>query len=100
MSRQPAPAPPVPLDAHVRIPKHVLFQELAGDTVLLNLETGTYFGLDPMGTRIWQLLAEGQALRTIHAALADEYDVDAQQLEQDLLNFVRELSRHELIEHD
>lgn len=97
-SRQPQPL--ISLDASVRIPDTVLFQELAGETVLLNLETGTYFGLDPMGTRIWRLLQARRALKTVHDALLDEYEIDAQQLEADLLRFVRDLARHDLIDHD
>ncbi|MBI3088630.1 MAG: PqqD family protein [Candidatus Omnitrophica bacterium] len=91
--------PPVSLNAHVRIPKHVLFQDLAGETILLNLETGTYFGLDPLGTRIWRLLQERRSLKTVHEAILDEYEIDASPLEADLLRLVRELARHGLIEH-
>lgn len=99
MPRYAVPTPSLSLDSRVRIPSAVLFQELAGEMVLLDLEGGTYFGLDETGTRIWQLLAERRPLRAIHTALVDEYDVDAHQLEADLLRLVREFTRHGLVEH-
>jgi len=42
------------LDRSVCVGKDVVFRELDGEAVILNLETGTYFGLDTVGTRIWQ----------------------------------------------
>ena len=46
------------LESRIRINDDVLFQELHGEGVLLNLKTGVYFGLDPVGRRIWQLAQE------------------------------------------
>ena len=46
-------SPPPTLTAEVRANDEVLFQELHGEGVLLNLKTGVYFGLDPVGARIW-----------------------------------------------
>ena len=42
------------------VSKDVLFQEVAGETVLLDLNSESYFGLDEVGTRIWTLLNEGR----------------------------------------
>lgn len=86
-------------ETRVKIPAGVLSQELAGETVLLNLNTGVYFGLDPIGTRIWRLLQTGQPLGVIRETLCEEYDVGASRLEDDLSRFLRELGRHGLIEH-
>ncbi len=46
------------LDAAFRIPDEVIFRELDGEAVILNLDTGIYFGLDAVGTRIWRLIEE------------------------------------------
>jgi len=53
------------LDSRVQANEGVLYQELQGEAVLLNLATGGYFGLDPVGTRIWQLLLENGQLSKI-----------------------------------
>jgi len=74
----------------ITIPDDVLFRELDGEAVLLNLKTGTYFGLNPVATRMWQLIAEQGSLARVLDTLVGEYDADSRVLETDLL----ELSRH------
>jgi hypothetical protein len=48
--------------SRVRINDDVLFQELQGERVLLNLKTGVYMGLDKVGTRVWQLMGQNEML--------------------------------------
>ena len=86
------------LASRVKISEHTLFQELSGEAVLLELSRGAYFGLDEVGTRIWQLLGDGRSLQESVAALVDEYDVTEQQGAEDLLALVRELEERRLIE--
>ena len=69
------------------ISNDVLFQEVSGETVLLDLESEQYFGLDEVGTRIWALLNEGQSVDAIVETLLAEYEVGREQLAGD----VREL---------
>lgn len=88
----------VSLDAQVRVPEGVLFKDLAGETVLLNLNTGVYFGLDPIGTRIWQLLQAGRSLSQILATLLDEFDVEPARCEADLIRLITSLLEHGLLE--
>lgn len=88
----------ITLDTRLRIPTTVLSQELAGDTVLLNLRSSTYFGMDPTGTRIWHYLAQGCALGEISTRLAEEYDAQAAQIANDVVSFLRTLSAHGLVE--
>jgi len=75
-----------------------LFREVQGEGVLLQLDTGEYFGLDEIGTRIWQLLVEKGDLAVVETALVDEYDVDATTLAHDLNRIVQELASKQLIE--
>ena len=62
----------------------VISQEVSGETVLLDLESENYFGLDAVGTRIWQLIRDNGDLRTIYNTLLEEYEVEGPQLEDDL----------------
>ena len=71
--------------------------ELAGEAVILNLETGKYYGLNPIGTRIWDMVQEPRALSEILNTLLAEYDVDKEQCEQDLMLLLEQLSEHKLI---
>ncbi len=63
----------------------VAFREVSGEGVLLDLESGTYFGLNGVATRAWTVMLEGLTLGEIHRRLVDEYDVDAAVLEADLV---------------
>jgi hypothetical protein len=69
----------------------VVFAELGDEAVLLNTDSGVYFGLDGVGTRIWTLLAEGMSEEQIHAQLLTEYAVDADQLGRDIAHLLRRL---------
>ncbi len=61
------------------------------ETVILNLVNGTYYGLDPVGTRIWALLKDGVATPEICRRLADEYDIDLVTIEADARTFLGDL---------
>ena len=85
------------LDASLRIPDEVIFRELDGEAVVLNLDTGIYFGLDAVGTRIWRLLEEHMSLRLVLDTLVDEYEAPPDRLQGDLLAFVERLNGKGLI---
>jgi hypothetical protein len=88
------------LESRIRINDNVLFQELQGEGVLLNLDTGVYFGLDEMGARIWQLFETHKVLSEIVKALLAEYDVTEQRCAEDLLTLVAEMEKQKLISLD
>ncbi len=69
----------------------VVCAELDGEAVLLNVDSGIYYGLNVLGTRIWQLLVEGLDEEAIHRQLLDEYDVDRTQLQTDVSDFLAAL---------
>ncbi len=71
--------------------------DLQGEAVLLNLQTGIYFGLNPLGARIWELIKKPVKVREVHQQLLQEYDVDASQCEADLVSFLKLLQAHSLI---
>lgn len=81
----------ISLESNVAISSDVVSRDLEGEAVILNLESGTYFGLDPVGTRIWSLLQASGSLRRAFDVMLQEYDVAPQKLEDDMLRLVREL---------
>ena len=85
------------LNSRVRIQEDVLFQELQGEAVLLNLKTGVYLGLNQVGTRIWQLLQEDGALQRVMDVMLQEYDVAQEKLQTDLLNLVGQMEKQGLL---
>jgi hypothetical protein len=75
-----------------------MVREVGSEAVILNLETGRYFGLDDVGARSLQALLGSASIQAAHAALLAEYDVDADVLRQDLTDLIRVLAEHGLIE--
>lgn len=75
----------------VRSPE-VLFQNLDGEAVLLDLASESYFGLNPVGTRIWELLDGDRRLRDALEVLSAEYEVERTRLEGDLLALIDQLA--------
>ncbi len=81
----------------VAIPKEVLARRVGEETVILDLASGTYFGLDPVGARIWQLLTEGKTLVEVCAAMLAEFEVTRADIERDVLSLAEELHAKSLI---
>lgn len=79
------------------INESVVCAELDGEMVLLNVETGIYFGLDPLGSRIWALLTAGVDEAGICDALLAEYDVEPVRLRADVSTFLTVLETRGLV---
>ena len=81
----------------VTIPAQVMARQVGEETVILDLASGTYFGLDPVGARVWQLMGEGKTLSEICDTMLDEYEVTRDALERDVIELAQELSAQGLI---
>jgi hypothetical protein len=66
----------------------VVFAELNDEAILLNVETGIYYGLNPTGTQIWELLVEGLGEDEIIQRILADYEVDAAQASADVAEFL------------
>jgi hypothetical protein len=88
---------PITFTARLQPSPDVLLQELDGEAVLLNLQSGKYFGLNAVGLRMWQLLVASASVEAACAQLAGEFDVDAQVLRDDLQRLLSELIDHRLL---
>ena len=88
------------LESRVRTFEGLLSQSLDSETVMLDLDRGVYYGLDPVGTRTWELIREQPwlPLQKILDSLLDEYDVREDRCAQDLLNFVSVMQEQGLVE--
>jgi hypothetical protein len=75
----------------VRVPDDVLISNLQEESVILNLDSERYYGLDDVGTRFLSVLNTADSIEAAYEMLRGEYDVDAQNLRQDLLELVEDL---------
>ncbi|MCB1688443.1 MAG: PqqD family protein [Halioglobus sp.] len=85
------------LNQVITVSPKVISQEVAGETVILDLDSECYFGLDAVGSRVWHLIREGADLATIYHTLLDEYEVDGEQLQADLESLLADASQRGLI---
>jgi hypothetical protein len=86
----------ISLDSTFTLSRDAVFRDLEGEAVILDLGSGTYFGLDPVGTRIWQLLEKHGSLRAVFEELCREYDAAPDVLERDLIALVSRLEESRL----
>jgi hypothetical protein len=79
-------------------PGHVVSCEVADELVLLDTRAGQYFGLDPVGARVWTLVASGAAFGEVCDALYAEFDVARDQLTRDVAALMHDLTARQLIQ--
>jgi hypothetical protein len=78
--------------------KDQVSSDLAGETVLLSMQSAMYYGLDEVGSRIWELVRAPIRVSELRDAITAEYDVEPERCEADVLGFLRELAANGLIE--
>ena len=72
--------------------------DLGGEVAILDLKAGVYYGLDAVGARIWSLIQEPRTVNEIRDILLEEYDVEPERCERDLLALLRRLADEGLVE--
>src|SRR5471030_1114420 len=80
-----------------RISDGVVFRELDGEAVILNLDSGVYFGLDRVGTRVWQLLEQHGRVEEVVDHLLEQYEVEPDRLRTEVAQLVATLVEKGLI---
>ena len=72
--------------------------ELNQETAILDMKTGVYYGLDPVGARVWELIQQPQTAASIIESLLDEYEVPSEECTRDVLALLTDMREHALIE--
>jgi hypothetical protein len=82
----------------ISVPKHVLVRLFENESVILNLNTESYHGLDDVGTRMWMALTQSASIQEAFEALLSEYAIEPGQLRQDLDEFLEKLRQRGMVE--
>ena len=85
------------LNQKVTFAETVFAQEVDGEMVLLDMESENYFGLDEVGTAIWQAMQEKDTLKEVLNVLLEQYEVEEEMLENDLSDFIGKLVESGLV---
>lgn len=88
----------ISFEQKLRVSPDTLVNHIDGESVLLNLENETYYGLDEVGTRMWSLVTASDSIHAAYEALLAEYDVDADELRGDLSELVEKLVADKLVD--
>lgn len=81
----------ISLDSTISQIDDIVASDIDNEKVMMSIEKGEYFGLEPIGSRIWELLAEPVKVSAIIDALLPNFDIDRQTCAQDVLTFLEEL---------
>ena len=81
----------------LRVADGVIFKQVGDELVLLDFERGIYYGLDTIGARIWQVIADEKPVGEVVTELLEEYDVDRATLENDITRLLDELREKGLL---
>jgi hypothetical protein len=73
--------------------------DLGGESVILGLKAGVYYGMNPLGTFIWDLIQKPVKLKEVRDRILEEYQVEPDQCERDLLDLIKTLMANGLIEY-
>jgi Coenzyme PQQ synthesis protein D (PqqD) len=82
----------------VVVPPHIMVRVLDQESVFLNLDTERYFGLDKVGTRMWELLSAASSIDAAYRQLLDEYDVTPDLLRSNLTDLLTTLQENGLLQ--
>jgi len=88
----------LPLSLQVKPSEDVVWRNLQGESVLLDLKSGVYFGLDAVGTRIWTLLQDHSDLQAVLQEMLSEYEVSEETCARDLMNLVSAMAEKGLVQ--
>ena len=84
--------------SRVTVPSNILVSNVGEEAVILNLDSERYYGLDPVGARMWAVLNISGTVRDAYETLLAEFDVDGEQLRRDLIELVVKLNEQGLLD--
>jgi hypothetical protein len=88
----------ISINSTVVVADDVVSCDLDGEAAILNLKDGVYYGLDPVGARIWNLIQKPKKINEILQVLLDEYDIDKEQCMMDIIELIEQLLENRLVD--
>ena len=85
-------------ESYIKRNNEVFASEIDNEVVMMNVESGKYYGMDAIGSRIWELIKEKVQVTEVIETLLEEYDVSWEQCRKDVLDFLNELYAQNLVE--
>ncbi|HEY4785221.1 MAG TPA: lasso peptide biosynthesis PqqD family chaperone [Bacteroidales bacterium] len=90
--------PEITLQTTVRRNTNMVTSKIDDEIVMMSVENGEYYGLDPVGSRIWELIEKPIQIADLITTLMDEFEVERENCERDTFEFLKELNTKRLLE--
>ena len=85
------------LEATIQLDPELLYSKIGEEIVLLTIESGKYFKVDAVGSRIWEIIKEPTTIQALLNQLTEEYEVPFDQCQKDIMPFIEQLQADKLI---
>ncbi len=85
------------LETKIQLDPELLYSKIGDEIVLLTIESGKYFKVDAIGSRIWEIIKEPISIEKVLAQLVGEYEVSLAECEKDVMSFIDKLKEDNLI---
>jgi len=85
------------LETKVQLDPELLYSKIGDEIVLLTIESGKYFKVDAVGSRVWEIIKEPTTIQALLNQLIEEYEVSLEQCQKDIMPFMEELQKDKLI---
>lgn len=85
------------LETTIQLDPELLYSKIGDEIVLLTIESGKYFKVDAVGSRIWEIIKESTSIQILLNQLVEEYDVSFEECQKDVLSFIEKLQQDNLI---
>jgi len=88
----------ITLDTYIKRNNEVFASQIDDEVVMMNIQSGKYYGMDAIGSRIWELINEKIQVQQVVDQLLEEYEVSEERCQSDVLEFLDELKENKLVE--
>jgi hypothetical protein len=89
----------IDINAKIVRNQEIVFSGMDSDTVMMSIEMGEYYGTNPVGGRIWELLEQPRTPAGICDILMEEYNVPAEECRRDVLEFIGQMFEKKLVKY-
>ena len=76
---------------------HATSAQVEGESVILDMEEGVYYGLNPTGSRIWEAIQEGRRVEEVVSVILEQYDVEPEKCRKDVVSLIKRLEKNDLV---
>jgi hypothetical protein len=93
------PGTAIDINARIARNEEIVSGKMDDEIVMMSIEQGEYYGINPVGSRIWELLEQPRTAAGLCDILLEEYDVPAEECRRDVLEFLRQLFARKLVKY-